>query len=139
MGATLKLNFVLNIQVENIPDTSVFYFSRAGAYSRGSMARIQALDARQKPPESIKASYKLYQKLSLEAISTDPGIIDFSRGLSIEQAQKCKQVSKISYDSVRLACHRFRHTGNEEPWPPREIAVFEHEDIPGEAMEALAV
>lgn len=95
------------------------------------MARIQALDARQKPPESIKASYKLYQKLSLEAISTDPGIIDFSRGLSIEQAQKCKQVSRISYDCVRLACHRFRHTRNEEPRPPREIAVFEHEDIPG--------
>lgn len=42
------------------------------------MARIQLLDARQKPPAAIKASYKRYQKLSLEAIVTDPGIIDRS-------------------------------------------------------------
>lgn len=103
------------------------------------MARIQALDARQKPPEPIKASYKLYQKLSLEAISTDPGIIDFSRGLSTEQARKCKQVSKILSDTVRLACLRFKHPRNEETWPPRDIAVFEHEEIPGEAMKVFAV
>lgn len=103
------------------------------------MARIQALDARQKPPESIKASYKFYQKLSPEAISTDPNIIDFSRGLSTEQAKKCTQISKIPYDTIRLACLRFNHRRYEEPWPPRDKAVFEHEEIPGEAMEGLRV
>lgn len=103
------------------------------------MARIQALDARQKPPQSIKVSYKLYQKLSLEAISTDSSVIDFSRGLSTEQANKCKEVGKIFYDAVRLACLRFKHPINEELWHPRDIAVYEHEEIPGEAMEVMVV
>ena len=98
------------------------------------MARIQALDVRQKPPESIKTSYKFYQKLSLEASKTDPGIIDFSHGLSTEQAKKCKQVRKIPDDTVRLACLPFKHPRNEDPWLPRDIAVFEHEEIPGEAI-----
>lgn len=103
------------------------------------MARIQLLDARQKPPAAIKASYKLYQKLSLEAIVTDPGIIDFSRGLSTEQAKKCKQVSKILYGTVRLACLQLNHLRNEEAWPPKDIAVYEHEEIPGEALVVMAV
>lgn len=103
------------------------------------MARIQALDTRQKPPELIKASYKFYQKLSLEAISTDPTIIDFSRGLSTDQAKKCKQVSQIPYDTVRLACLQLNHPRNEASWPPRDIAVFEHGEIPGKALELSVV
>ena len=101
------------------------------------MAKIQALDAHQTPPKSIKASYKSYRKLTSDALKTDLSIIDFNRGLSVEQQKKCKKVRCMPQDTVMTACLRFGHESQLEPWPSVDIPIFEHEAVQGEAIELL--
>lgn len=103
------------------------------------MVKIRALDARQAPPTSIKASYKFYQKLTSDALNTDPDIIDFKRGLSVEQERKCKEVRHMVQDTVMNACLRFGHQTQLESWPSVDIPIFEHEAIQGEVTELLTL
>lgn len=96
------------------------------------MAKIQALDAREKPPESIKTRYKYYQTLDSATLDRDSEILDFSRGLSLQQEVQCKQVRTISSDRVKHACKRFgqnRHLDQRTPF--FDTPVFEHADLPG--------
>lgn len=100
------------------------------------MAKIQALDALQKPPESIKTRYKYYQTLDSVALDRDSDILDFSRGLSLQQEVQCKQVGIISLDRVRNACIRFgqnRHLDQRTPF--FDTPAFEHAELPGENIE----
>lgn len=100
------------------------------------MAKIQALDARQKPPESIKTRYKFYQKLDFVALDRDPDILDFSRGLSLQQKEQCKLISTMSLDSVRNACIRFRQNSHfDQRTPFFDTPAFEHAELPGENRE----
>lgn len=102
------------------------------------MAKIQALDARQKPPESIKTRYKFYQTLDSNALDRDLDILDFSRGLSLQQEGQCKQVGTMSLDRVRNACIRFgqnRHFDQRTPF--FDTPAFEHAELPGENREKV--
>lgn len=102
------------------------------------MAEIQALDARQKPPESIKTRYKFYQTLDSVALDRDPDILDFSRGLSLQQQEKCKQVGTMSLDKVRNACIRFgQNRLVDQRTPFFDTPAFEHADLPGENGEKV--
>lgn len=102
------------------------------------MAKIQALDTRQKPPGSIKTRYKFYQTLDPVELDRDPDILDFSRGLSLQQEEKCKQVGIMDLDSVRNACIRFgqhRHLDLEPPF--FDTPVFEHAELSGKKRETV--
>lgn len=102
------------------------------------MTKIEALDPCQKPPESIRASYKFYHKLHFDALEEDPGIIDFSRGLSVEQAKKCNKVDQLTHETVTAACVRFGY--DKEPDPrtsPSNTPIFEQRDLPGEPNDGL--
>lgn len=99
------------------------------------MASFQHLDARQKPPESIKAFYKYFQKLSIDIIQEDLKIIDFERGLTSEQLKKCREVEKILGQAVKAACLCFQHHMKQELELFPDVPVIEHEDAPGEEIK----
>lgn len=102
------------------------------------MAKIHALDARQKPPGSIKTRYKYYQTLDSVTLDSDPDILDFSRGLSLQQEEQCKQVGTMNLDRVRNACIRF---GQNRPIDQRttffDTPAFEHAELPGDYGETV--
>lgn len=102
------------------------------------MAKIQTLDARQKPPGSIKTRYKFYQTLDSVDLDRDPDILDFSRGLSLQQEEQCKQVGIMDSASVRNACIRFGQHRHFDTWPPfSDTPAFEHAELPGKNREAV--
>ena len=101
------------------------------------MVQLQPLDSHQKPPESIKAFYKHFQKLSIDAIDEDLKLLDFQRGLNGEQGKKCREIEKILGQNVKAACLCFRHQRKQEFGPCSDVPVFEHEDAPGEATNLI--
>lgn len=62
------------------------------------------LDARQKPPEQLKALFKKYQNASEEDLENDPAIIDLRDTSSISSAAKaqCLEVIPSSLRSSAL-------------------------------------
>lgn len=102
------------------------------------MAKIQALDPRQKPPGSIKTRYKFYQTLDSVELDRDPDILDFSRGLGLQQKEQCKQVGTMNLDIVRNACIRFGQHPHVDTWPPFfDTPAFEHAELPGKNRETV--
>lgn len=75
------------------------------------MMMINNLDAHDRPPESIKGVYKIYQKLTPEAIQSDPTIIDFRRGLTGEQQCKVRSIGSVPLSSIDAACSHLRLAG----------------------------
>lgn len=102
------------------------------------MAKIHALDARQKPPEFIKTRYKYYQTLNSVTLDRDPDILDFSRGLSLQQEEQCKQAGTMNLDRVRNACIRFgQNRPTDQRTPFFDTPAFEHAEVPGENRETV--
>lgn len=101
------------------------------------MVKLQPLDPHQKPPETIKAIYKHFQKLSIDAIREDFKLLDFQRGLNGEQTKKCKEVKTISGQNVKAACLSLQLHDKLELRPCSDVQVFEHEDAPGEATNLI--
>ncbi len=103
------------------------------------MARIKSLDTHQRPPESIKSIYKFYQTLKLDDLDVNPDILDFRRGLSLEQKEQCKQVDTMLSETVRDACIRFGHPRQDDDDDDYahfvDTPIFEHGKVPGEALE----
>lgn len=98
-----------------------------------AMVKLQHLDAWQKPPESIKAVYKYFQKLPSDIMQDDPKLLDFQRGLSNEQKTSCRKIDDILGQAVAAACFSFRHHIKQESELFSNVPVFEHNDAPGEA------
>lgn len=101
------------------------------------MVELQSRDPYQKPPESIKAIYKHFQKLSVDAIHEDFKLLDFQRGLNNEQWKKCREVEKILGQNVKAACLCLQHHRKQELGPCSDVPVFEHEDAPGKATDSI--
>lgn len=101
------------------------------------MVKLQPLDLHQKPPETIKAIYKHFQKLSTDAIREDSTLLDFQRGLNGEQTKKCREVKTIFGPNVKAACLSFQQHRKLELGPCSDVPVFEHEDAPGEATNLV--
>lgn len=64
---------------------------------------INSLDACERPPESIKRVYKKYQKLTPDAILSDPTILDLRRGLSNKQQCEVRKVGSVLPCSIDAA------------------------------------
>lgn len=101
------------------------------------MVKLHLLNPHQKPPESIKAIYKHFQKLSIDAIRDDFNLLDFQRGLNGEQSKKCRKVEKILGQNVKAACLSFKLKRKQELGPCLDVPVFEHEDAPGETTNLI--
>ena len=94
---------------------------------------INSLDACERPPEFIKRVYKKYQKVTLEAIQSDPTILDFRLGLSNEQHCKIRKVGSVPPSSIDAACSRLRLAeSHKEMACSVDSPVFETEAVPGE-------
>ncbi len=96
-----------------------------------------SLDAHDRPPESIKSVYKIYQKLSLEAVQSDPTILDFRRGLSDDQQCNVQKVESVPQSLIIAACS---HLGLVEAHRGMQfsghVSVYEIEAVPGELSNA---
>lgn len=104
------------------------------------MASIRDLDPLQRPPESIKAIYKLYNKLANKALDADPNVLDFTRGLNLEQLTKVLEVSTIPQDEVYGSCLRLENQESLNAGSVHQsVSVYEHSDVPGETVEAAKV
>ncbi|KAI4162301.1 MAG: hypothetical protein LQ342_004015 [Letrouitia transgressa] len=96
------------------------------------MSKISNLSPYARPPASIKTTYKFYQKLTLEALKTNPNIIDFQSSPEDLQHHRLKQISSVSCDLINSQCAEFdgdfakaNHVTN------NDVPVYEHADLPG--------
>ena len=93
-------------------------------------------DARQSPPESIRSFYKTYQRISPGALSSEPAILDFSRGISAEQQESLRVVGSISHLDIRDACGNFgSHEHGQFDMLNLDVSVYEFIDVPGELID----
>ena len=94
---------------------------------------INNLDAHGRPPDLIKRVYKRYQKLTLEAIQTDPTILDFRRGLTKEQQCKIRKVDNVPSSLIKAACSYLGPTETHtDAASTVDLPVYETEAVPGE-------
>ena len=96
---------------------------------------ISNLDAREKPPESIKSFYKRYQKLTLEAIQADSTILDFRLGLSSKQQSGVRKIGSVPLSSVDAACSRLRCAEAHKCLISSvDVPIYEIEALPGKPL-----
>ena len=96
---------------------------------------ISSLDAREKPPESVKSFYKRYQKLTLEAIQADSTILDFRLGLSSEQQSGVRKIGSVPLSSVDAACSRLRCAEAQLCLGLSvDVPIYEIEALPGKPL-----
>lgn len=94
---------------------------------------ISSLDARDRPPDSIKSFYKRYQKLALEAIQVDSTILDFRLGLSGEQQSEVRKVGSVPLSSVDAAYSRLRcDEAHKCLTSTVDVPIYEIKALPGE-------
>lgn len=100
------------------------------------MSKISNLSPYARPPASIKTTYKFYQKLTLEALKTNPNIIDFQSSPEDLQHHRLKQISSVSCDLINSQCAEFdgdfakaNHVTN------NDVPVYEHADLPGTSTQ----
>ena len=94
---------------------------------------IDSLDAHDRPPGFIKEVYKRYQKLTLEAIQSDPTILDFRRGLTNEQQCKIRKVDSVPSSVIKTACSYLGPTeAHTDAASSVDLPVYETEAVPGE-------
>lgn len=98
---------------------------------------INDLDARDRPPECIKTVYKRYQKLTFDAIESDPVILDFRRGLSDEQRCGVRRVDSVPQSSIDAAClHLGLAEAPKDMQPSMHMSMYEIDVVPGEYSNA---
>ena len=102
----------------------------------GSTAELEkVLDPRERPPESIKAFYKRYQKASLAAIDSDPNVLDLARQLSLEQSDKVKIVGHVHADTIKKACSTFGgFNADQIHLSSTELPIHECKCLPGKCV-----
>lgn len=96
-------------------------------------ANQEPIDARQRPPESIRAFYKTYQKSSSTALDYDPKIIDFSRGIGSEREKRIRLVGHIRHGEVKAACAVFGGHGSDQlAMRSLDVPIYECIEVSGE-------
>ena len=93
---------------------------------------INGLDAHARPPDIIKKVYKRYQKLTLEAIQSDPTVLDFRRGLTNEQQCKIRKVDTVPSSLIKTACSYLGPTeAHTDAASCEDSPVYETDAVPG--------
>lgn len=100
---------------------------------RYNMSRMSQLDAHQKPPDRFRSLFKRYQKLGLDDLEVDDGIIDISRGLENIHDQLRSSPESFKGDRERAFRDFLRPTFDEESVETdASMHVYEVEGIPGQ-------
>ncbi|KAL8765720.1 MAG: hypothetical protein Q9209_007285 [Squamulea sp. 1 TL-2023] len=87
------------------------------------------LDPKQKPPDSLKALHKSYQKISQDALAKDINVKDFGR---VQEDVTAPRVSVVTtLDGSKLAQISSRFQGCEgDAEEPKNVKVYECVDLP---------
>ena len=97
-----------------------------------------SLNPHDRPPQFIKSVYKRYQRLTLEAIQSDPMILDFRQSLSDEQQCSVRKIDNVPQSLINAACS---HLGIAEVHKGVQLSmhvpVYETEAVPGEPSNAF--
>lgn len=94
---------------------------------------INSLDPCERPPESIKRVYKKYQKLTPEAIQSDPTILDLRQSLTNKQQCEVRKVGSVLPCSINAASSWLGLAGpHKNVGSSADVPVFETEAVPGE-------
>lgn len=93
------------------------------------------------PPQAVQEVYWKYNQMKASAFGDDHDILDFSRGLSPEQAKFWKPVATIPSEVIKKACLAFSNYGNASQAngiesdssvdDTKPATLFEHPDFPG--------
>lgn len=121
----------------NVPDSGGTRFSSAaqlpiwGAF-RQTIFFNMPIDAHEKPPEVLRASFKKHQKLPLAAVESDPNIVDFKRGLLPHQQNAFTSSQFANENLLRSTLESFLKTGNDLKISlERAQPCFHARDLPG--------
>lgn len=102
-------------------------------------------DTHATPPQGIYDVFKKYQKMSDADVNQDLGVIDFCRGLTIEQKVKVRPEDTIAAESIKAASMDF--LGCDEPnKEPHHLegsegapcVSYSHTDFPGKFLKEAA-
>ena len=92
---------------------------------------MNSADPLEKPPSSIKAVYKSYQKVSTRDLADDVNVVDLKK-IPENGNEKVKRLRTIHSTEVRKLCTQFVSQGKDENIKQiSDVIVYEHEDLPG--------
>ncbi|KAL8860520.1 MAG: hypothetical protein Q9178_003179 [Gyalolechia marmorata] len=91
---------------------------------------VEKLDPRQKPPDSLRALHKYYQRASAEAITSDINVYNFSSVQQDVTAAGLRVVGLLKGPQLLEIMSRFEY-GGEAPAATEDVKVYEHANLPG--------
>ena len=91
------------------------------------------LDPHERPPDGIRNVYKKYQKMALQQLNEDPGIIDMSSHATASSNSKVHVVKQHATEQLTATFRAFagQELVAQDLDLPSSTAVYEHEDMPG--------
>jgi len=100
------------------------------------MAKIESLDAHERPPTFLRHIYKSYRKLPIGAVDSDPQILDFNRGSKPPNPVNGNAVAecgKISKSVMFTSCCILGEALKLDTYSSiRDVVVYEAKDILGQ-------
>lgn len=98
------------------------------------MSKAGDLSPTTRPPDSLVAVYKFYQKVSADALARETNVLDLHRAQ--DDAQNTELVLVRELDRHRLV-EVFAHFEGSEVGYSRinDAKVYEHRDLPGKSSE----
>ncbi|KAH7381327.1 oxidoreductase [Phaeosphaeria sp. MPI-PUGE-AT-0046c] len=96
---------------------------------------MQSLDPRQRPPEAIRAVYKMYHKMKPADLDTNPDILDLKPDSQTSLPEKVHIVNELQTQHLNNAFRTFAGDAQaaqaELQSSASPISVYEHDDMPG--------
>ena len=90
------------------------------------------------PPQPLCNLYKTYQKMDDVSVDSDLNVVDFRRGLTIEQKEKIVPVDSVTSEVITAAHVKFVESSQSTNGKPRNLStspdpctVYEHKDFDG--------
>ncbi|KAH7119678.1 alkylated DNA repair protein AlkB [Dendryphion nanum] len=89
------------------------------------------LDPHQRPPDSMRAIYKKYQKMQPGDLLNDIDIVDLGNHLSDIQKNKISPVRNLAPEELNRVFGSFTADNSGHDYYTQPVPVYEHEDMPG--------
>lgn len=99
------------------------------------MTQIKSLSPHERPPDSIRQTYKRYQKLSLSEIDSEKSIID-PQNLDLDSLPSgIRHLQWMQGSDLQLAFSKFSQADRSSDQDPHEsIPVFTHQSVSGQHL-----
>ena len=90
------------------------------------------VDSHERPPEAFRSAFKTLQRLPLNELELDHGIIDFGKELMTQQPHPFESKSFEETVSIQSAFDLFLGPDKQVSAPvERDVRIFEARDLPG--------